>query len=91
MLYVFCIELLELETTKREHMTDIQIQVRKYKVTVGDINGNVSALSTNHMERAENYASKMLGREWGDDREITIAKFYEWTGTEYKFHSEMEF
>jgi hypothetical protein len=66
-------------------------QIHKYKVTVGDIKGNATALSTNHMERAEIYATGMLGREWGDDREITIAIFYEWDGTAYKFHSEMEY
>ena len=67
------------------------MEIYKYRVTIGDINGNSDAVVTNDLARAEQYASRMLGKEWGDDREITLATIYEWDGTEYKFHSEMEF
>ena len=69
----------------------METKTYKYRVTIGDISGNANAVLTDDMARAEQYASAMLGREWGDDREITIATFYEWDGTAYKFHSEMEF
>jgi hypothetical protein len=63
----------------------------KYRVTIGDVSGNANAVVTNDMARAEQYASRMLGREWGDLRMISVATFYEWDGTAYKFHSEMEY
>ena len=66
-------------------------QVYKYRVTIGDINGTASAVVTDDLAQAERFASAMLGREWGDDREITTATIYEWDGTGYKFLSEMEF
>ena len=69
----------------------METQVYKYRVTVGDVSGNANAVVTNDMARAEQYASRMLGREWGSDRMISTATFYEWTGTEYKYLSEMEY
>lgn len=69
----------------------METQSYKYRVTVGDVSGNANAVVTNDMARAEQYAYRMLGREWGDTRMISVAKFYEWTGTEYKYLSEMEF
>lgn len=66
-------------------------KVYKYRVTIGDINGNANSVLTDDMAKAEQFASRMLGREWGDDREITVATFYEWDGTAYKFLSELEF
>jgi hypothetical protein len=69
----------------------METKTYKYRVTIGDINGNANAVLTDDMAKAETYATQMLGREWGDDREITIATIYEWDGTAYKFHSEMEY
>ena len=69
----------------------METKTYKYRVTIGDIKGNANAVLTDDMAKAETYATQMLGREWGDDREITIATLYEWDGTAYKFHSEMEF
>jgi hypothetical protein len=74
-----------METTEKEN------RVRKYRVTVGDMDGNANALQTDDMARAEQYATSKLGRQWGLYREITIARFYEWNGTEYKLLSEMEY
>lgn len=65
--------------------------MQKYRITIGDINGNANSVLTDDMARAEDFATRMLGREWGDDRMISVATFYEWDGTVYKFHSEMEY
>ena len=67
------------------------MEVRTYRVTIGDINGNANAFRTDDMARAEEYAASKLGRQWGLYREITIARFYKWDGTEYQFVSEMEY
>ena len=72
-------------------MTTTETQQKKYRVTIGDINGNANAVLTDDLARGEEYAMRMLGREWGETREITIARFYEWNGSEYVFISEMEF
>lgn len=63
----------------------------RYRVTIGDINGNANAVLTNRLERAEQYLTEWLGREWGDDRDITVGRIYEWNGSEYVLHSEMEY
>jgi len=69
----------------------METKVYKYRVTIGDVNGNANAVVTDDLARAERYASAMLGREWGEDRQITIATFYEWDGTGYSVTGEMEF
>ena len=69
----------------------METKVYKYRVTIGDVNGNANAVVTDDLARAERYASAMLGREWGNDRMITIATFYEWDGAAYFITGEMEF
>ena len=63
---------------------------KRYRVTIGDLCGNANAVLTDDLERAEQFATAWLGREWGETRTITIARFYEWNGTEYALHSEIE-
>jgi len=63
----------------------------KYRVTIGDINGVANTIVTNDARRAEDYATAMLGREWGEDRDITVATVYEWGETGYTVISELEF
>ncbi len=63
----------------------------KVRLTVGDASGVARAWNFTDMTRAEQCAMSMLGREWGETREISVATFYEWNGTQYEFHSEMEY
>jgi hypothetical protein len=72
-------------------MTTLETTNKRYRITIGDYDGNANAVLTDDLARGEEYALRMLGREWGETREITIARFYEWNGSEYVFHSEMEY
>lgn len=67
-----------------------QTQDYPVKLTVGDASGVAREWRFTDMARAEECANSMLGREWGEHREISVATFYLWNGTYYEFHSEME-
>jgi hypothetical protein len=69
----------------------VETQIRKYRVTIGDYDGNANAVVTDDLARAEEYALRMLGREWGDYRTICIARIYQWNGSEYVLSTETEF
>ncbi len=71
-------------------MPTTETQHKKYRITIGDYDGNANAVLTDDLARGEEYAVRMLGREWGDTRTICIARFYEWNGSEYVLNSEME-
>ena len=71
-------------------MPTTETQQKKYRITIGDYDGNANAVLTDDLARGEEYAVRMLGREWGDTRTICLARFYEWNGSEYVFNSEME-
>ena len=66
-------------------------KIYTYRVTIGDYSGNANAVLTDDLGRAEEYALRMLGREWGEDRTICLARIYKWSGSEYAFDSEMEY
>jgi len=62
-----------------------------YRVTIGDINGNnINIRVTDDLASAEKLASRMLGKKWGDDREITLATIYKWDDGAYRLLFEME-
>lgn len=64
-------------------------QTHKYKVTVKGINGNATALSTNHLEQATRCVTEMFMTTTPNSG--TIATIYEWDNNQYKFYSEMKF
>lgn len=63
-----------------------------YLLTLGDATGVAKRAQFSDMAGAENCASAYLGREWGDTREISVAKFYKLdANNEWVFDSEMEY
>ena len=46
------------------------------RLTLGDVNGVAKTINLVDMATAEGYAAKYLGREWGEDREISVAQFF---------------
>ena len=46
------------------------------RLTLGDSSGIAKTIDLADLAAAENYATRYLGREWGDDREISVAQFF---------------
>ncbi len=62
------------------------------RLTLGDAVGTAKTIDLVDMATAETYATRYLGREWGDDREISVAQFFTLDSADvWVFAGEMEY
>jgi hypothetical protein len=56
----------------------------RYRVTVGDTNAQRVYALTDDINRAENYASELLGTQWKEYSLITETYIYKFNGERYE-------
>jgi hypothetical protein len=61
-----------------------------YRLTIGDARSVARTYDFKTLDHAEQCARAKLGCNWGDNRIISVATFYEWDGVDHIFLSEME-